>query len=301
MNGGLCVASSSIDGLSYKIVYFSGTGGTKRAALSISKSLKLSGFESDVYEIPIKESMSFNNDYLILLFPVHAFTSPEIVEAWIKSIKKVKNSRAAVISVSGGGEIFPNLACRLSSINKLKAKGFNVTYEDSIVMPSNFSVKTPDHMAVKLLELLPKKTARIVYNIMHNIEPLVNIRFIDRTVSKIGDLEKVGAKLWGKRLKASDKCNKCGICSSNCPSKNIKLTTKGPEFNSSCQFCMKCVYNCPNKAIIGVLHDKLVIKEGFNISKLEDKMGNPILHSMFEHDSDPLWNGVIKYIEEVSS
>lgn len=295
------MASSSIDGSNYKIVFFSGTGGTKRAALSLSKSLELSGVESSIFEIPIKESMSFNNDYLILLFPVHAFTSPEIVESWIKSIRKVKNSKAAVISVSGGGEVFPNLGCRLSAIGKLKSVGFTVSYEDSVVMPSNLSIKTPDHMAVKLLELLPKKTSRIAYNITNSIQAPTNIRFIDRTVSKLGDLEKVGAKLWGKKLKANEKCDKCGVCHSNCPSKNIKLTTKGPEFNSSCQFCMKCVYNCHNKAIIAALHDKLVIKEGFNISNLEDKMGNPILHSMFAHESDPLWNGVIKYIEEVSS
>lgn len=299
MNGGLCVTSSSIDGLNFKIVFFSGTGGTRRAAITLSKSLKLSGLESEVFEIPTKESLCFNNDYLILLFPVHAFTSPEIVEMWIKSIKKVKNSKAAVISVSGAGEVFPNMACRLSAINKLQAKGFDVSYEDTIVMPSNFSVKTPDHMAVKLLELLPKKTSRIVYNILNNVVPLVNIRLIDRIISKLGDLEKIGAKFWGKRLKANEKCNKCGICSSNCPSKNIKLTSKGPEFNSSCQFCMRCVYSCPNRAIVAALHDKIVIKEGFNINKLEDKMGNPILHSMFDHDVDPLWNGVIKYIQSV--
>ncbi len=63
-----------------------------------------------------------DEDYFVLLFPVHAFSAPLPVHRWIQSIQCVNGTKAAVIAVSGGGEQSPNRGTRRSSIKKLRKK-----------------------------------------------------------------------------------------------------------------------------------------------------------------------------------
>ena len=108
-----------------KIAYFSGTGGTVLVADTLER--KLIGREISVIKSEIRAGnrpSSDGEDLLILLFAVHAFNAPGIVYQWIDSFPGNNNEivPAAVISVSGGGEMTPNTACRLSSIRKLEKR-----------------------------------------------------------------------------------------------------------------------------------------------------------------------------------
>ncbi len=80
---------------------------------------------------------------LLLLFSVHAFNAPDAVYKWIDGLDTVKHISAAVISVSGAGDVCPNTACRVSSIKRLTKKGYHVLYERMIVMPSNWVAPAP--------------------------------------------------------------------------------------------------------------------------------------------------------------
>jgi len=275
------------------IVYFSGTGGTKRVASDLSKALDI---ESTIYNVSDK----FINigDMLILLAPVHAMDFPYPIYDFIKSLDKC-NKPAIVISVSGGGNVFPNLGCRNKTIKKLTKKGFNVVYEEMIVMPSNAISRTPDTINYKLFEVLPNKINNIVEDLKKGVIKRFKIRTIDKfTAMLIGNLEKFGAKKIGKRFKANDTCTGCGLCAKNCSTSNIQIIDGKPKFSNKCSLCMKCMYICPNKSLQGNINDSFVLND---FEMINTKKNPTIKFNQQEYDNvikKKLWKGLKEYIEK---
>ena len=127
-----------------RIVYFSGTGSTARVPSQFEKAFIHYGVEvqtvaldRQITEDHILSASEQAVDLLILIFAVHAFDAPEPVYDWISKIPDGNGQEVAMISVSGGGEVWPNTACRAGCINLFEQKGYNVFYERMLVMPSN--------------------------------------------------------------------------------------------------------------------------------------------------------------------
>lgn len=203
-----------------KIAYYSGTGGTAMAAECFMQRLQEEGCACSTEVITDgRLGMQNNHDLLLLLFPVHALNAPEPVYKWIGNLKAVSGTDAAVISVSGGGEVSPNTACRLSSIKRLSDKGYPIVYDTMLVMPSNFAVPTKKPLASMLLQVLPKKVDEAVKDIFSDTSAKSNPLLFNRILARMAELEKPAAKLWGRGIKALAVCNGCGWCAQNCPSK----------------------------------------------------------------------------------
>ena len=196
-----------------KIAYFSGTGSTARVADALEREFTAHGISVIKLEIRAGNILSGDKeDLLILLFAVHAFNAPKIVYKWIDSLSSNNNRpvHAAVISVSGGGEMTPNTACRVSSIRKLERKNYKVVYEKMLVMPSNWFVKTDDRLAIRLLEILPSKAECIADDLLAGVLYRTRPKFIDRIFSRIGEMEKTGTKFFGQKIRVNENCNGCG-------------------------------------------------------------------------------------------
>ena len=207
-----------------KIAYYSGTGGTELAARSLQSHMEAEGciciVEKIKYGMKIDQS---NYDLLILLFPVHAFNAPEAVYHWIDDLDIVNHAPAVVISVSGAGDICPNTACRVSSIKRLKKKGYNIIYDRMIVMPSNFVAAAPNPLPYLLVQALPSVVAQISCDLLSGVCKKGKPLWIDRIFSVMGEAEKAGGHFWGKRIKVLEQCTECGWCAKNCPSGNITM------------------------------------------------------------------------------
>ncbi|MDP4093704.1 MAG: hypothetical protein Q8920_10125, partial [Bacillota bacterium] len=85
------------------LVYFSGTGGTRRAADTFEKQLIERSCEVSKYDLDIstcnknKENISealLKSQLVILLFAVHAVDAPEPVFRWIEQIEGVGKKAA---------------------------------------------------------------------------------------------------------------------------------------------------------------------------------------------------------------
>jgi flavodoxin len=145
------------------IAFFSGTGGTKAIAGCFASQFQRHG--CNVNQIQITSNCSEKcepSDLLIVLSPVYAFRLVSLVEDWVKKLPDVQNTAAAIISVSGGGEVSPNTACRVRCGRLLKRKGYHVGCEQMLVMPSNFVVQAENHLNYRLLTVLSDKVERIV-------------------------------------------------------------------------------------------------------------------------------------------
>ena len=57
---------------------------------------------------------------------------------------------------------------------------------------------------------------------------------------------------WGispQKFYSTDMCNGCRRCEKVCPTKNIVLVDKSPEWGRKCTSCLACFHICPMKAI----------------------------------------------------
>lgn len=281
-----------------KIVFYTGTGGTGRAAECFRKFLEDAGNQVAMLQLSKNKKIDETKyEILYLLYPVYAFNAPDAVYKWLEGLVCVENIPAVVVSVSGGGEISPNTACRSRTIKLLERKGYKIIYEDMLVMPSNIAIPTEEWIARMLLEVLPEKVKRIVDDVENGIIRRTRPHFIDRVFSPIGKMEKYGARFFGKHIRVSDDCNGCGWCVNNCPTGNILLNSGRPEFAYSCLTCMNCIYGCPKKALKPGIGKLIVLKLGYDLKALE-------MLPKIEEEGDInklakgfLWSGVRKYLK----
>lgn len=274
------------------VVYFSGTGGTARAANAVLTALEKRGVRVNKQEIRHDNVIcNGDEDLLVLLFAVHAANAPEPVYRWLEQLTPVQGIPAAVLAVSGGGEIFPNKACRLSCFKRLKKKGYEAAYEHMLVMPSNMSVATPDSLAVNLLEVLPIKAQKIVDDLLAGTKRRTKPGLLNRLMSVVCELEKKSCHLFVKGLYADEGCTGCGWCAKQCPCGNISMMEGKPVFSNQCVMCFRCVYGCPSHSIKTKRLGFLINKNGFDMKRFDTLNDVPN-----EKVKGVLWKGVNRYL-----
>lgn len=255
------------------IVYFTGTGSTKRVAKEFEKGFVNKDVRVNCYEINHNNIYNYPDaDLLLLIYPVYALNAPEPIYDFIRKLPDLKKCPAAVISVSGGGEITPNTACRLHCIRRLEKKGFPVIYERMVVMPSNFLAATPKELSARLFEVLPDRVCNIINDILAGVSHRTKPSLLNRALSCVGELEKsrvFGGKAFGHHMKVNKSCTGCGLCRKGCPTGNISMKNNIPVFGHQCAICLKCIYSCPKKALRLGIGNFIVLKQGYNVKELE--------------------------------
>lgn len=165
-----------------------------------------------------------------------------------------------------------------------------------LVMPSNWIVATKLPLSRMLLNVLPMKALGIVGDIENGVIRRTKPYLIDRLFSYIGELEKYGAKDFGKRIWHTEACTGCGWCSSNCPAGNITLEFGKPKFGNSCHLCLNCIYGCPNKALKPGVGKFVVIKKGYDLKAIENMGEIKETVDVEALTKGYLWSGVRKYL-----
>lgn len=284
---------------SANLVYFTGTGGTARVADAFERSFMKRSVSVLRTELKGAAEPVDVGDVLVLLFPVYAFNAPKPIAEWLNKAQPVQGRPAVVVSVSGGGEISPNTACRSATIRLLEKKGYDVIYEKMMVMPSNFMIGFDEILCAMVLHATPVIVEKVVMEIMdgerHRTEPYG----IDRIASKLGCFEEYGGRVFGRNLKVNEKCDHCGWCEKLCPQDNIKIIDGKHIFGNDCVICLRCVYGCPQKAIEPGFGKFMVLPEGFSLSKVENRMDHltvyPKISQAVNHAS---FRGVRDYLIE---
>lgn len=284
---------------SANIVYFTGTGSCKRVSESLQAAFEKGRVNVKLHVLNTTPFTLEPSDLLLLVFPVYACNAPLPMLEWIKAAPLQKGQRVAVISVSGGGEVTPNTACRVSSVKLLLRKGCEVIYERMLVMPSNWIVAAKPGLVVRLLRALPVRAGRISADILNGIENKPHIALLDRFFSKVAVLEHIAGKTFGRRLIAHDGCTGCSLCAKNCPQGNIRMENGKPVFDSKCVICLRCVYGCPAKALRPGMLKFVAIEEGYDYNAMEKSLTTlPNPEPVEVLAKGALWGGVKKYLLE---
>ena len=286
----------------YTLAWFSGTGGTERIGRRLAGCLEATGGTVQTIRLRTGEPSACEpHDRLVVLFAVHACNAPEPVYAWLDALPPASGTKAAVLSVSGGGEVSPNTACRLGCIRRLERKGYRVDYEDMLVMPSNWIVATKEPLSRMLLDVLPRRLSRIAGDWAAGIEKRLIPGGFDRLLSRLGLMEQHMAHHFGHRIRVTDACTGCGHCAAVCPHGNIQMTDKRPAFSGRCLMCLGCIYACPVKALQPGTAKWVVIPGGYDLAALE-RLGPPQEPvDVLSLTQGYLWSGLRKYLLEEES
>lgn len=284
-----------------QIAYFSGTGGTKRVAACFNEALRQRGCSTLLTPLDLSDDKSGmgsdvlpETEILFVIFAVHAFDAPEIVYSWMKRISSYQK-KTVVISVSGGGEVWPNTGCRSNVIEALEHKGYDVVYEKMMCMPCNWVTPMNDEMAMWLLNALPEKAQKIVECVLSGQRRRTHHKK-GKLQNSITELEKKGVKDFGKTIAVSNACTSCGYCSKICPVQNISIKDGKPNFQSRCLMCFRCIYACPAKAMSS--KNFMVLKKGFSIRDTEKRMKDKALSPIKKSCKGLFWIGVRKYLTD---
>lgn len=287
--------------MTVRVIFFSGTGCTAHVAGVFKREIEARGHTVQVHEL--RHDTSRPNgpyDRLILCFAVHAANAPHPVMQWAARLHPVKEVPAAVISVSGGGEVTPNLACRVAIKRRLRCKGFRIQYEKMLTMPSNWIVATKPALAARLLEVLPGKTARIIEEFLSGTVRKNCPGPGNRLLSLFGKLETFGARFFGERIRVNEICTGCGLCVRRCPVGNITLKNGRPVFGKDCIMCLNCIYSCPRQALHPGIMKFVTIKEGFDLERIKASLPWKVDIDIEKEAAGFLWLGVRRYLLENS-
>ena len=256
------------------IDYYTGTGGCELVAKLLADKLKNSNTNIEIkriYRNNIDDIVNIETDYYILIFPVHSFNAPKPIYEWVGHLRG-NHCKTAVISVSGGGNVITNSACRYKTAKLLKRSNFNVVFEEMIRMPNNW-MKAPDKKKyTHILSKLPDMIDMISQTVLSEKRQRKIIYWIDYLISALGEAEKKGTCKFGNGIKVLDTCTCCGLCVKNCCSSNIQIKKQAssdlhakPKFGNRCDMCLGCVYNCPQKALQPTWGAFQIDKNGYDL------------------------------------
>jgi ferredoxin/flavodoxin len=255
------------------MAYFSGTGGTARVAGALERAFRSRGLDVRMEELSGQPCEWAEADLHVVAYPVYAFNAPVPVDEWIARAPTGNGAAAVVVSVSGGGEVSPNTACRASVIQRLEAKGYQVEGEAMFVMPANCLIAYDDALCAMLLRAAPIKAEAFVSELLSGNGKRLRPRPLDRVAARLCAAEKFGGRMFGRQLKALPGCTGCGWCASHCPRGNIALEGGRPRFGGRCVVCLRCLYGCPKRAITPGIGKSFILSQGFDLNVLEARTG----------------------------
>lgn len=232
------------------IYYFTGTGNTLAAARALAKEL------GDTKLIPLRRAMYYGGmapeaDAVGIAFPVYFLNMPIIVRKFVFNI--LFNGRPFIFGLATCGERPGGALFRLQEL--LIEKTYTLSAGYCLVMPENY-IGPVDLMgdAGRLDEKLAEVKRRIPL-----IAEAIRRQEVSVPEGSNSVLLKIGGQITGTlatrvydtphRLHATAACNRCGICSRICPTRNITVTGEGVSWGDDCTQCYACIHWCPQGAV----------------------------------------------------
>lgn len=226
------------------IFYFSGTGNSLYTAKCIAQGLKDCRIERMTEYI--KSPYKVEDDIVGFVCPVYCFALPPYLHKFFDIIDAEPNYCFGVVTMGGNqGRALLELKERLSK------KNITLNYAKTVVMPDNFFVKENKECLSKLEAAQP---------VIDEISQSIALGKQDCTeVKEALFWKKLGTSVgwWFMRdvlridqvFEYSTRCVGCGICAQVCPTGNIKMKGKKPNFYFECANCFACKHWCPQHAI----------------------------------------------------
>ena len=290
---------------SVRVIFFSGTGGTRRIAEGFERELKNRGLDVTVRNLgaSLQEKKNYPEeqevravDLNILVYPVYAMDAAKPVYDWIETVSGSEaGEKIAVFSVSGGGQMWPNNGCRVNCINALEKRGFQVAYDRMMCMPANVLAEMGDHAIMWLIRSIPKKISAIVDELLAGKTHRTHFRK-GPVMNWFSRSERENAHKIARGFIVTEACTSCGWCVRNCPTLNIEIPEPGgkPRFLEQCVFCTRCLNCCPTNAIKA--KGPFQLKHSLDLDAIEKRMEGVELQPVEKCCKGLVFKGVRDYL-----
>lgn len=228
-----------------KIFYFTSTGNS----LYVSKKIKENFEVCDLVKISRElDNVIVEEEKIGIVYPLHSFGLPVVVEEFLKKIKFKSNPYIFVVQVTGGGKS-NNGFYKINEI--LKKKGLAISNYEELKYISNYirAGRSPNkERAIKSIEENEEKLNHFIENItMDSIKEFKKRK--NHITFFIHNLWRDKYKKKDKKFNVNGDCINCRLCIDICPSKNIEIINGKIKFNGQCTDCMGCINICPKHAI----------------------------------------------------
>ena len=231
------------------VLYFSGTGNSKYIAELVALAMNDSVVSINDGIKHTSYPMIDEREVLIFVVPTYAWRIPRVVRKWIDAGTVFSGHKAYFLLTCGDG-----IGNAEKYIKRLCTEK-NLTFMGcaEIVMPENYIARydCPSEVeSMKIVEAAQKAVDHILPKIKANaMLPTCTVSMIDRIKSGIVNDVFYPLCVSSKKFYTTDVCIGCGICDKSCPTNNIHLKDKRPEWGTDCTHCMACICHCPTEAI----------------------------------------------------
>jgi ferredoxin len=247
------------------IYYISGTGNAKASSEWFADEASGKGLKTYVQQIDRLENIRMpspeERPLIGFAFPTHGFNAAPIMLRFIAGFPAglcidvfllntragMKLSKIFLPGLSGVALILPAFILFL--------KGYRCIGFRPVDMPSNW---IPLHPGIKKkviesifsrCEVIVRKFACKILEGGKAYRGLFSLP-VDLIISPIALGYYAGGRFFlSKTFIANYKCDNCGLCIKECPTRSIKLVENRPYWKLSCESCMRCLNRCPKNAI----------------------------------------------------
>jgi ferredoxin/flavodoxin len=257
---------------SIPIYTLSGTGNTLAVTTKMVEEFHRNGLSAKVININYKTIPDEDNqsEWIGIAAPIYGYGVSELVFRFVKKLPNGQGRKIFICLTAGSGDNTTNRNAAGALLNKLERKQYNVPYTRIFAMPSNWYFDYPIAINKKLYLATMEKASHSVNELLKGVyrrpTPSLGVRLLSTLVS-IGE-DRFGAKMFGRFLKAGNKCIHCGKCARECPSGNITINNQQVRFGWKCIWCMKCIYQCPAQAVNPRHMSFCVLKGNYNLNDI---------------------------------
>lgn len=231
------------------ILYFSGTGNSRYAALRLGE---LTGEPVNSINQYLKEGAAiglYSKNHYVVVSPVYAWRLPRVVERFIRQA-----------SFSGSTGIYFVLTCGDDVGNAAKyarrlcaKKGLRFCGLEPLVMPENYITmyQAPEREeAEQIIRRAEPELERLAGMIRERKPfPGPKVTLGGRVKSSIVNRLFYPLYVNANGYYATEACVGCGRCVKLCPLNNIRLEGGKPVWGRKCTQCMACICGCPARAV----------------------------------------------------
>lgn len=260
--------------------YFTGTQSSYFVAKLLKDEFVKKGYNVNLFKLEkaLNKTVDVDPkkfDMIGFVLPIYGFGTPRLVKKFIEMLPR--NKAEVFIIRTAASNAWINQSASISIIHQLRKKWYDVFYDRILIICSNWLLDMEEDVVKRLYEVTrDNKVPHIVHQIDNRIRRLHKRNFLREVLVNCIHFheEQIGARIFGRSLKANSKCTDCRLCEKRCPVNNISFKTGKFSAGWKCVWCMKCLYSCPVNAIHSRGMDVFQFKNGFNYRWIIQKRRN---------------------------